>query len=209
MIGGAEAGRSAGATITPDTRWMTYKEMADFLGMKEESARRRAQRDGWPRQLGNDGRTRVGVPGDAVAPAEGSGATDAGDDHPGETAALREALARERERADRAEAIAVTVPDLRERTGRAEGRAEAAEELAKRRGEELAGAQDRAGRAEGESAALREQVTAAREHATTERARAETSARELEAMRAELAQWTSGGPFTRAIRAFLSRRGRP
>src|SRR5215217_5468270 len=98
MVGNLGERRQSGAAITPDTRWMTYREMADFLNMKEESARRRAQREGWPRQLGNDGRTRVGVPGDA-SPAEAgpAGATDRGDDHPGEAAALREALAREHE----------------------------------------------------------------------------------------------------------------
>ncbi len=30
------------ANVTADTRWMTYQEMADHLGMKVESARRRA-----------------------------------------------------------------------------------------------------------------------------------------------------------------------
>jgi hypothetical protein len=52
---------------------------------------------------------------------------------------------------------------------------------------------ERAGRAEGESVALREQVTAERERA--------------EAARAELAEWTAGGPLARAWRAFLNRRG--
>ena len=122
MDGEARGARPPGATIAPETRWMTYREMADFLGMKEESARRRAQREGWPRQLGNDGRTRVGVPGDAIVlEAALPGATNGGDDHPGEVAALREALARERERADRAEAAAAVVPELRERAARAEG----------------------------------------------------------------------------------------
>ena len=30
--------------LTPGTRWMTYRELADFLGVEEESSRRRAQR---------------------------------------------------------------------------------------------------------------------------------------------------------------------
>src|SRR5215212_3835807 len=127
MVGNAGKGRPTGASITPDTRWMTYREMAEFLGMKEESARRRAQREGWPRQLGNDGRTRVGVPGDAIAPdLAQAGAADGGDDHPGQTAALREALARGRERADRAEA----------RADRAEAAAAAARVLADQRAQE-------------------------------------------------------------------------
>ena len=76
--------------ITPDFTWMTYQDLAEFLGMKTESARRRAQREDWPRQLGNDGRTRVAVPGDVIAGEGSSRVTDAGDDHPSETAALRE-----------------------------------------------------------------------------------------------------------------------
>ena len=111
----------------------------DDAGALHPARRRRAQRERWPRQLGNDGRTRVGVPGDAAPVESGSaGATDEGDDHPGEAAALREALARERERADRAEAAAAAMPELRERLGRAEG----------------------------ETAALREQVKAERDRAT-------------------------------------------
>jgi len=123
----AEEGRSKGVIIAHDTRWMTYQEAADFLGMKVESARRRAQREGWPRQLGNDGRTRVGIPGDIAAGSGASGATDTGDDHPhpGEMEALREALARERERADRAEALAAAAEqgqaEARERAARLEG----------------------------------------------------------------------------------------
>ena len=87
--------RPSRATVTPDTHWMTYQEMAEHLGMKVESARRRAQREGWPRLPGNDGRARVGVPGDAVR-EDLSKTTDGGDGHPGEVATLREALIWER-----------------------------------------------------------------------------------------------------------------
>ncbi len=120
--------RPGGADVTPDTRWMTYQEMADRLGMKVESARRRAQREGWPRLPGNDGHTRVGVPGDAIAQRNAPDATDGGDNHAGALAALREALSRERDRADRAEAAAAAVPELRERTARAEGERDALRE---------------------------------------------------------------------------------
>src|SRR3954465_12250406 len=131
----AEEGRSKGVIIAHDTRWMTYQEAADFLGMKVESARRRAQREGWPRQLGNDGRARIGIPGDAVAGGDASGEADAGDNHPhpGEMEALKEALARERERADRAEAQAAAE---RDRAATAErGQAEARERAARLEGE--------------------------------------------------------------------------
>ena len=171
-------GRSRGATVTPDMRWMTYREMARFLDMKEESARRRAQREGWPRQLGNDGRTRVGVPGDAAPADTGqSGAIDGGDDYPGEVAALRDALARERDRADRAETAAALVPELRERVGRAEG----------------------------EAVALHGQLLTERDRAARQVREAEAA---RDAAKSELAEWTTGGPLARAWRGFLNRRGR-
>ena len=72
----------------------------------------------------------------------------------------------------------------------AEARAAKAEEAVT----EIPALRERAGRAEGESATLREQVTVERERA--------------EAARAELAEWTAGGPVARAVRAFLNRRGR-
>jgi hypothetical protein len=87
--------RPGGAEVTPDTRWMTYQEMADRLGTKVESARRRAQREGWPRLPGNDGHTRVGVPGAAIARGSTADAADGGDDLAGALPALREALSRE------------------------------------------------------------------------------------------------------------------
>src|SRR5918997_5607389 len=101
--GGPERDR---ATIAPDARWLTYQEIAGLLGMKVESARRRAQREDWPRQLGNDGRTRVAVPGDVVAEEAASGATDAGDDHPDEAEVLRELVATLRDQLAKAEAQA-------------------------------------------------------------------------------------------------------
>ena len=41
---------------------LTYKELADRLGVKPESARKTVQRKGWKRVQGNDGSTRVMVP---------------------------------------------------------------------------------------------------------------------------------------------------
>jgi hypothetical protein len=120
-----------------------------------------------------------------------------------------EAKARElveaRERAARAEGESATrrtaLDREQERAGRAEARAEAALAMADRRGREVVELRERVGQAEGESGALRERVAAERE-------RAEASARDLEAARAELADWTAGGPVARAWRAFLNRRGR-
>ncbi len=45
-----------------DRRWMTYDDAAAALKISGASVRRRAARARWPRQPGNDGRARVGVP---------------------------------------------------------------------------------------------------------------------------------------------------
>jgi DNA repair exonuclease SbcCD ATPase subunit len=129
--------------VTPGTRWMTYRELADFLGVEEESGRRRSQRARWPRRPGNDGKTRVGVPGDVTPDdtrkaARDDAGDDAGDVTPtlialterqaaelakqreraaraeGEAAALRDALAREVARADQTDAARQAVEDERD-----------------------------------------------------------------------------------------------
>ena len=48
----------------PDSelRWLTYEEAAELLGVKADSVRRRASSKKWPRRLGNDGLSRVGIP---------------------------------------------------------------------------------------------------------------------------------------------------
>ncbi len=45
-----------------DTKWMTYAELAEVLGIGGDSARNLVRRKRWPRQTGNDGLARVGVP---------------------------------------------------------------------------------------------------------------------------------------------------
>jgi DNA-binding transcriptional MerR regulator len=45
-----------------DTKWMTYAELAEILGIGGDSARNLVRRKRWPRQTGNDGLARVGVP---------------------------------------------------------------------------------------------------------------------------------------------------
>lgn len=47
-----------------DTCSLTYRELADRLGIKLDSARKTAQRKRWPRTTGNDGQVRVMVPAD-------------------------------------------------------------------------------------------------------------------------------------------------
>jgi hypothetical protein len=60
-------------------RWMTYDELAEMRGIKRIGAVRLVQRYKWRRQAGNDGRARVLVPHDALAPVRG---TDAGSSAP-------------------------------------------------------------------------------------------------------------------------------
>ncbi len=139
-----------GPDIRADTRWLTYEEAGRVLGIDPDSVARRARRLKWPRLPGNDGKARVAIPADvlltsgpdAAPDQEADAAADNAPDDPGdnsrhvrpgesrtikalegEAAALREALARERERADRAEAAAAVVPELRERAAAAEGEA--------------------------------------------------------------------------------------
>ncbi len=79
-------GYCAGAIM--DGQWLTYRELANRLGVGVEAARRRAQRACWSRQHGNDGKTRVHLPDDyeierrpdgagAVLPLHPDGALDA------------------------------------------------------------------------------------------------------------------------------------
>jgi len=52
-------------------QWLTYAAAADTLGMSVEGLRQRARREHWRRQIGNDGKAIVLVPGDATRrPAE-------------------------------------------------------------------------------------------------------------------------------------------
>ena len=101
-----------------DTVWLTYGELGERLHTSAEGARRRALRAQWPRQPGNDKRTRVGVPADVLADlstmrGDCSGPARPGEDAPapalarleGELAGLREALAEARARAGAAEAL--------------------------------------------------------------------------------------------------------
>jgi len=94
-----------------DTESLTYRELAERLGMKPESARKTAQRKGWHRTIGNDGLARVIVPVEAFERPEPM----AGDIPPDSSGpdvrglevlieALKELAAAERRRADAAEA---------------------------------------------------------------------------------------------------------
>lgn len=47
-------------------QWLTYVDAANALGMSVEGLRQRARREQWRRQLGNDGKALVLVPGDTA-----------------------------------------------------------------------------------------------------------------------------------------------
>lgn len=57
------------------SRWLTYEDAAEALGIDAGSVKRRAQRANWPRMTGNDRRTLVAVPASAF-PAEGATSGD-------------------------------------------------------------------------------------------------------------------------------------
>lgn len=90
-----------------DTLALTYKELADRLGVKPESARKLVQRKRWHRVTGNAGTVRIHVPIEAL-PAPGDSPSDTGTNPvhaqiallETEIAGLRELVQSERRRAD-------------------------------------------------------------------------------------------------------------
>ncbi len=172
----------------------TLAEASQLTGLSTEALRLRIKRGKLAAERGNDGHPRVRL-----------------------TSADLEDIRRQvdqqkptliRQDADRANAIRVletAVEALREQAGRDRERAEAERDAERARAaqaeREREEARVRAAAAESEAKGLREQVRAEQDRAEAERERAE-------AVRAELAEWTAGGPLTRAFRAFLSRRGR-
>ena len=148
-------GRGGSMGDTGDgTRWMTYAELAAARGITRSSATRLAFRRGWRRQTGNDGQARVAVPAAAQAPPPDAipGIMDAVTPVATHDSQGVEALIREQQRADRAEARA----DL------AESQATAARGLAEQRTADLTAALVRAATAEGEIKGLREALVEAR-----------------------------------------------
>lgn len=65
-----------------DTEMLTYKELADRLGVKLESARKTVRRKQWRRVDGNDGTVRIAVPIEALPVPADSPTVDAGDNPP-------------------------------------------------------------------------------------------------------------------------------
>ena len=92
-----------------DTVTLTYRELADRLGVKTDSARKTVQRKRWRRAAGNDGTIRIDVPIDALPVPQdvlGDVTPDSGPDPilfaklEIEIAGLKELVAAERARAD-------------------------------------------------------------------------------------------------------------
>jgi hypothetical protein len=65
-----------------DVRRLTYAELAAVRGISRASAERLARRKHWPRQVGNDGVTRVTVPLADAAPSGPRNVVDNPPDHP-------------------------------------------------------------------------------------------------------------------------------
>lgn len=218
-----------GGGVTSDsgaTRWMTYAELAAFLGVEEESARRRAMRRRWPRRAGNDGRTRVAVPAEVQPGKPSAEETDDAEEEAGASDLLEElraSLERERARADAAErdreaarvqaaAAMGELHAIREHLARERERAELAEH-------DREAAKVEAAAAEGAARVLREELTRERERAEAARAQAAAAEAEGQGLREELGQaqawaadaeeairlWREGGALARAWRAFFHR----
>jgi len=118
-------------------RWCSYDEAAELLGITRGGVRNLARKRSWARRPGNDGRTRILVPADAV-PARTDAPNDAAHDAntdartdpapdaggelramvarlEGELAGLRVAIEAERRRADLAESLVTEVRGDRDR----------------------------------------------------------------------------------------------
>ena len=67
-----------------DTESLTYRELAERLNVKLESARKMVQRKRWQRVTANDGTVRVIVPADALPQSQGL-PPDTGSDSPSDS----------------------------------------------------------------------------------------------------------------------------
>jgi hypothetical protein len=217
-----------------EPRWMTYRELADALGISVRAAEARAKRHvrngSWRRRTDNEPPKAVQV---LVPPADleamrgdtaGStrprtaGDTDGGAD-PHNTAPATVPvgmLARVQQDAEAAVRAAEAERDaarqeahqLRERAGRAEGEVVGLQEAMRRA--DAAAQRAEEGRREAEAArdAARGESATSREQVAAERERAEAAHKARQAAEAELAAWwTSGGRLKRAWKGFLARRG--
>jgi hypothetical protein len=170
---GEAARETTGQDAGEATVWLSYGELAERLGIKPGSAKRRALERRWPRRPGNDGRARVAVPVEVLAEARETTGEDEGEDAGEATSgigALADYLKGELAETRRElRATAAEAQEARERVARATGEAEALRETTaalrqqvqdiqaelKAGQAELSDARERAARAEGELAGPR------------------------------------------------------
>lgn len=113
----------AAIRIVTMTESLTYKELAERLGIKLASARRTAMRKKWQRVKGNDGETRVLVPLEVLERRNDNHDDNRDDNHnvsaikelQAKIEALNELLVSERQRADACEKRAVSAESDRDR----------------------------------------------------------------------------------------------
>jgi hypothetical protein len=182
-------GLNGAADETPDSRWMSYGELAEARRIAKDSAIRLVLRRGWRRQKDNHGTMRALVPPEWAQPAQAKSADQ--DGHLREAvSALEGAVAAMRERAETAERA---VQQERERADLAEVARRA--ELS--RGNYLRDRIDdlRAALAEAEAA-----VAAARTEALE-------AAQSMEAFRQAGARWRALGRLARIRRAWRGESG--
>jgi hypothetical protein len=79
-----------------DTESLTYRELADRLGVKVESARKTVQRRRWQRATGNDGQVRILVPVQYLPKSQGL-PLDPGSDSPPDSSVDVDAMVRDLE----------------------------------------------------------------------------------------------------------------
>jgi hypothetical protein len=172
-------------------QWMTYREIAAALGLPSvKAAEARTRRARWRRQPGNDGAARVAVP---LFVLEAPRSLQRRGDEPSLEGDTKGATLG----ATNPPSINVLVAELR-----------AAHERLNERAEELAELREQFGRAEGEATTERQSRERAEAREAAERERAARLEAERERLRDELDFWTAGGPFERAWRALVFRRGR-
>jgi hypothetical protein len=187
-----------------DIRWMSYGEAAEALGIHPESVAKRSRRNGWPKQEGNDGKPRVGIPSKLLLLPDMIRGKSllSGRDNPANTSLSVPVSDRDMKAPETG--VPVSVPDTSWLVPALATHLQLAMERADGAEAKLLDAVRQAAAAEGEAAALRRQIEADRERVAADLARLEA---EREAAREELAAWTAGGPLTRALRGFFRRRG--
>lgn len=102
---------SGPGTMSDETRWLTYDELAAALRIAPDSARRLVARRRWPRMTGNDGKARIQVPIERLTPDSPSAITrdieiDAAadskaDSHPDAVSPIMQVLMRHLERVEK------------------------------------------------------------------------------------------------------------